>query len=122
MKTNIKLLPRSVDGIAGKPDPTPRINLSSLENVRHEMARVYRHMRSREIDHQDGTRLIYVLTSICKVLELEKAEKESMPVNRLKAEEQVQAETRAKQAALRKLTNEELDQLMAITWKLEQEI
>lgn len=50
--------------------PTPRLNLSTVEDVRREMARVYRDMRGSRIDTQDGTRLVYVLTQILKAFEV----------------------------------------------------
>ncbi len=78
-KSNTENLPVTVDGATGKPDPTPRVNMSSLVDVRREMARVYRAMRCGEIDTQDGARMAYVLTSICKVLELERAQAPAMP-------------------------------------------
>lgn len=40
-----------------------------MEAVRREMARVYRDMRGRKIDTQDGTRLVYALTQIAKLHE-----------------------------------------------------
>jgi hypothetical protein len=50
--------------------PTPsRIDLKTIDDVRLEMARVYRDMRSRSIDTQDGTRLTYVLAQIGKLIE-----------------------------------------------------
>lgn len=49
--------------------PTPPVNLHDIEAVRREMARVYRAMKSRQIDTQDGTRLVYVLTQIAKLHE-----------------------------------------------------
>lgn len=53
-------------------NPTPtRINLSSLASIRFEMGKVYRDMRSGDIDTQDGSRLIYSLSSIGKMLEAE---------------------------------------------------
>jgi hypothetical protein len=58
--------------------PTPqrrRVPLDSLENVRHEMARVYRAMRFGEVQTQDGSRLIFALTAIGKILEVEQLEK-----------------------------------------------
>lgn len=61
----------NAEASAGK--PTPRINLSSLENIRLEMSRVYRSMRGGLIDTRDGSRLIYSLTSIGKILEAEEA-------------------------------------------------
>ena len=54
--------------------PTPgrrRIPLDTQEQVRHEMARCYRAMRHGDLPTQDGTRLVYVLTSISKALEAE---------------------------------------------------
>jgi hypothetical protein len=58
--------------------PTPgrrRIPLETLEQVRHEMARVYRAMRHYEIPPQDGTRLVYVLSAIGKALEGQELER-----------------------------------------------
>lgn len=58
--------------------PTPqrrRIPLETLEHVRHEMARVYRGMRYGDVQAQDGSRLIFALTSIGKILEVEQLEK-----------------------------------------------
>lgn len=52
-------------------DPTPRLNLSNLERVRLEASRVYRDMREGSIATQDGSRLIYSLVSINKMLEAE---------------------------------------------------
>lgn len=51
--------------------PTPaRIDLKSIDDVRLEMARVYREMRSNAIESQQGTRLVYVLSAIGKLIEL----------------------------------------------------
>lgn len=50
--------------------PTPRINLNTLDGVRREMARVYRDMRSMQIDSQDGARMIFALSQIGKMFEL----------------------------------------------------
>ena len=47
--------PTTIDGTTLLPVPTPPINLHDLEAVRREMARVYRDMRGRKIDTQDGT-------------------------------------------------------------------
>jgi hypothetical protein len=58
--------------------PTPqrrRVPLDSLENVRHEMARVYRSMRFGDVATQDGSRLIFALGAIGKILEVEQLEK-----------------------------------------------
>lgn len=47
-----------------------KLNLSHPENIRQEMARVYREARGGEIDTQDATRLIYMLAQIAKAYEL----------------------------------------------------
>jgi len=65
---------RTVIGELLPPTP-PRINLSTIDDVRLEMARVYRDMRSQEINPQDGTRLTYVLAQLGKMHELADVEK-----------------------------------------------
>lgn len=63
--------PATVDGTTGKLDPTPReIHLKSVDNVRLEMAKVYRDMRRGVVDTGDGTKLVYVLAQIGKMIEL----------------------------------------------------
>lgn len=54
-------------GRASSRHPAPR--LDSLEAVRREMARVYRQASSGAIAPQDGTRFIYMLTSIASLIE-----------------------------------------------------
>src|SRR5712671_3351506 len=68
----------TIDGATLKLLPTPRrrkAQLSSLEGVRVEMSRIYREMESGKRDSQDGSRLVYVLTQIAKVLELTEIER-----------------------------------------------
>jgi hypothetical protein len=51
-------------------DPAPRRDrLASLAEIRREMAKVYRQMRSGKVKTQDGTRLAYVLSMIGKLIE-----------------------------------------------------
>lgn len=50
--------------------PYPRINLSSSEDIRREMARIYREARSRNIAPNDATKLIYILAQILKAHEI----------------------------------------------------
>lgn len=76
-------LPETADGTKLVPLPTPPINLHNLEAVRREMARVYRDMRTRKIDSQDGTRLVYVLSQIAKVHEIEVLEKKVAELEKL---------------------------------------
>lgn len=57
------------DGKTGKPDPTPRrIDLSSLRDVRLEMANVYREVDGGRVESQDGSRRVYILRQIADVL------------------------------------------------------
>jgi hypothetical protein len=56
--------------------PTPsRIDLKTIDDVRVEMARVYRDMRAGRIDTADGTKLAYVLAQIGKLIESGELEK-----------------------------------------------
>jgi hypothetical protein len=69
--------PKTIDGGTLTVLPTlrrRRAQLDRLEGVRVEMARVYREMESGVRDSQDGSRLVYVLTQISRVLELTEIE------------------------------------------------
>ena len=70
--------PETIDGATLALLPTPRrrrAQLDKLEGVRVEMSRVYRDMETGQRDSQDGSRLVYVLTQIAKVLELTEIER-----------------------------------------------
>ena len=54
--------------------PTPRVDLKTIDDVRVEMAKVYRHMKTGQIDTQDGTRMAYVLAQIGKLIEISELE------------------------------------------------
>ena len=56
-------------------DPLPRINLSSSDDIRREMARVYRETRFNKILPNNGTKLVYILTNILKAYESTEIEK-----------------------------------------------
>ncbi|MFN8696744.1 MAG: hypothetical protein ACK5XE_10555 [Burkholderiales bacterium] len=58
--------------VAGEyiPVSPSKLNLSSPEYIRREMARVYREARGNKIDAADATKLIYMLTQIAKAYEL----------------------------------------------------
>ena len=65
----------TIDSSTGKLDPTPReIHLKTADNVRLEMAKVYREMRRGVVDTGDGTKLVYVLAQIGKMIELHEIE------------------------------------------------
>jgi hypothetical protein len=46
-----------------------KINLSNLDDVRLEMAKVYREMRARTLESGEGSRLVYVLQQLAKLHE-----------------------------------------------------
>ncbi|NBU48120.1 MAG: hypothetical protein EBS34_11930 [Flavobacteriales bacterium] len=56
-------------------DPTPRINLSTSDDIRREMARVYRETRFNKISPANGAKLVYMLTNILKAYESTEIEK-----------------------------------------------
>ena len=56
-------------------DPTPRINLATSEDIRREMAKVYRETRCNKIMPSNGTKLVYMLINILKAYEVTELEK-----------------------------------------------
>jgi pyruvate/2-oxoglutarate dehydrogenase complex dihydrolipoamide acyltransferase (E2) component len=69
-------MPVSIDNESFEVVPTPsRIDLKTIDDIRLEMARVYREMRTNQIEAQQGTRLVYVLSAIGKLIELHEFEK-----------------------------------------------
>lgn len=56
-------------------DATPRINLATSDDVRREMAKVYRESRCGKLATSEATRLVYMLTQILKAHELHVLEK-----------------------------------------------
>ena len=70
-----KHLPTSQDSTEVIEDPTPRINLSTSEDIRREMAKVYRETRCNKIIPTNGTKLVYMLINILKAYEVTEIEK-----------------------------------------------
>ena len=64
--------PMTVDNASGDvlPIPSKKIDLANINDVRLEMANVYRSMKSGSIEAGDGSRLVYVLGQIGKMIEL----------------------------------------------------
>ena len=63
--------PMTIDNKSGKVLPPPKgIKLKSIDDVRVEMASVYRGMKSGSIEPSDGTKLVYVLSAIAKAIEV----------------------------------------------------
>jgi len=54
---------------------TPRINLATSEDIRREMAKVYRETRCNIIMPSNGTKLVYMLINILKAYEVTEIEK-----------------------------------------------
>ena len=56
-------------------DSTPRINLATSDDIRREMAKVYRETRFNKILPNNGSKLMYMLTSILRAYECTEIEK-----------------------------------------------
>ena len=68
--------PAIIDGETFAVLPTPHtIRLKSADDVRVELARVYRDMRHGRIEPSDGTKLAFVLGHIGKMIETTDIEK-----------------------------------------------
>jgi hypothetical protein len=80
-KTRLKGTPRipeTIDGATLRLLPAPRRRkpqLTTLEGVRSELARLYREAEAGKRDTQEASRLTYILTQIGKVLELTEIER-----------------------------------------------
>lgn len=73
-----------VDGSVETVDPLPaRIHLARAQDIRRELAAVYRDMRYGRIDTQHGTRLAYVLDLIRKSYETEVTEERLLTIHRV---------------------------------------
>jgi len=70
-----KHLPTSQDSTGVIEDPSPRINLATSEDIRREMAKVYRETRCNKIIPCNGTKLVFMLMSILKAYEISEMEK-----------------------------------------------
>lgn len=75
-----------IDSIATRDlkTPTPRLNLSSAEDVRREMGKVYRDARLNVIPSSEATRLVYILSQILKAHELLSIEKRIIDLEQLR--------------------------------------
>jgi hypothetical protein len=71
--TELKAEPHERDRIDDS--PTPRINLATAEDIRREMAKVYRETRCNKILPSNGTKLVYMLINILKAYEVTEIEK-----------------------------------------------
>ena len=71
MKTDMKEnQPATIDGASLHVLPSPPvIHLKTADDVRLEIAKVYRDMRQGRVEMSDGTKLAYVLTQLIKAIE-----------------------------------------------------
>ena len=68
--------PMTIDNESGRLLPTPKgFKLKTIDDVRVEMASVYRSMKSGGIETSDATKLVYVLSAIAKAIEVNDIEK-----------------------------------------------
>ena len=58
------------EGQVLKAMPTPQLKLATIEDCRREMARVYRDARTASTDTADASRLVYILATIAKMIEI----------------------------------------------------
>ena len=67
---------RIIDHSSGELLPTParKVDLATIYDVKNEMAKIYRGMKCGSIEPSDGTKLVYVLSAIGKLVELNEIE------------------------------------------------
>lgn len=68
--------PVEIDGVTGEVEPLPpqkgqryRCKLDTMQDVRREMAKVYREARSELIDPATASKLVWCLQAVGKVIE-----------------------------------------------------
>lgn len=65
----------TIDGSTQRVLPTRRVDLATLAQCKNEMARCYRAVDSGKIDSSEGSRRIYMLAQIGKMIEIAELEK-----------------------------------------------
>lgn len=53
---------------------TPKVNLKTLHDIRREMAKVYRDVKFGNLESQEGSRRVYMLAQIGKIIEVAEIE------------------------------------------------
>lgn len=79
---------RAIEGEVLPSTPSKKIRLCDLESTRREMASVYRDMRGGRLDTSEGSRLVYALSQIGKLIEAASLERRIDELERLAAGEQ----------------------------------
>lgn len=88
--------PAVIDGATGLPDPSPpalrrakHIRLRTVADCHREAAKVYRDMRARIIESQDGSRLIWALSQISRMIAAGELEARLMTLEELVDDEAI---------------------------------
>lgn len=67
--------PVTLEGQLLRAVPTPQLKLATIDDCRREMAKVYRDARYARTDTADASRLVYMLATIAKMIEIGELEK-----------------------------------------------
>lgn len=62
--------PATLEGQLLRAVPTPQLKLATIDDCRREMAKVYRDARYAATDTSDASRLVYMLATIAKMIEI----------------------------------------------------
>lgn len=65
----VKSLSRTIDAGTGAVVPLQRTPLNNLENVKRELARVYRRVKAGELPSEEGSKRAYILSTLGKIIE-----------------------------------------------------
>ncbi|MDD2661631.1 MAG: hypothetical protein PHY54_18425 [Methylococcales bacterium] len=83
--------PVEIDGATGEVETLPpqkgqryRCKLDTMQDIKREMAKVYREARSGVVDVQDATKLTWCLQAVAKVIETSDLEKRIEELERQK--------------------------------------
>ena len=77
-------VPVTIDGTTLSLIPTPQtIHLKTADDVRLEMGKVYREMRTNKLPIEDGSKLVYTLGQIGKIIEVSEVQKRIEAVERI---------------------------------------
>lgn len=66
--------PATLDGKTLRVLPTPQLKLATIDDCRREMARVYRDARLGDTDTAEASRLVYILSTLAKLIETSQLE------------------------------------------------
>lgn len=83
-KITLNTAPVTIDAITLSLIPTPQtIHLKTADDVRLEMGKVYREMRTNKLPIEDGSKLVYTLGQIGKIIEVSEVQKRIEAVERI---------------------------------------